>query len=476
MPKKGKKGKKNKGPVIAPGIFQKLLQYVSFRQVPKGESKEMRTITVSDIKKFIEFEDPEAEEPSQRPPDAQIALVCGNDKEEKFKGKPLTRAVQVGNLDICKCLIQHKAEIYTDHLIDAIKLKSFDICSLFLEDREKAKRILHSQMNLRNSVTPGIPTPHHAAIMGYSKIMKLILDKDLPENCNVRISEKADVHAGRSALHMAAEKGHVEVINTMLMWHKIKVIYEDRDDGSVMWEATHNVQLDLQDKKGSTALGIAAETGMIDAVKTLTVEGSLAQLRQNCARYGDVRALEAFLNPKRIPNQGLTAVQWAAYRGDFDMVEFLVGQGMIYDIDDVRPTWFPELVGDTYEPDLRALMEHEFSPSLLERMEECVFRGERTWDERQKRRQAILKYLRAQEGFNESKFTSYVCMVVAAYDVCYCDEDHILAKKLETQARLEAQKKERRERLKKEEEKEREEAERLEAERQRAAAAKAAKE
>mmetsp|Transcript_10020 Transcript_10020/g.16163 ORF Transcript_10020/g.16163 Transcript_10020/m.16163 type:complete len:490 (+) Transcript_10020:103-1572(+) len=475
--KKGKK--KNKGPTLPHELFQKLLQYVSFREISVpipgdiDQKIEKKKITSEDITKLIELEDPSAEEPKERDASSQTALVCGFEKSGKFKGKPLKRAVQLGNLEICKVLINHNAEVFTDHLTDAIKLKNFEVCKYLLDTNERVEKILHAQDSLLVSITPPIPTPHHAALMGDAKIMQLILDKDLARNCNITISEKADVNAGRTPLHMAAEKGHVDVLKTLLHWAKLKV--SGANGG--LWELEAYVNVDQQDKDGKTgctALGVASETGMVEAVKTLVVDGGLAKLRWMCSRLGDSLALKNFQDQKIVLNQGLTPVQWAAYRGDYAMTEFLVAHGMDYDIDDVRASWFPE-IPSMKEPDLRACMEDQFSPQLIQRMSKAVFRGERTWKERKQRREAILRYLRVQDGLKESKFCSYICMVVAAYDVCYCDEDLISCKQEELKAKLEEKKKKRRKRLAEEAEKEREEAERAEAERQRAANAAAAK-
>ncbi len=460
MPKKGKKGKKGKkkAPPVSPADIQALLLLIT-----KGDVK-----AVENMIQYLPRDEPDLDEEEQKPPmprepKSQAALVNGETKEGTFKGAPLKRAVTRGYLSIVKMLVQKKAEVYSDHLITAIKLQSYDVCKYILQSRERTKKVLHSYYSLIKSVTPALPTMHHAALMGNRRVMQLLLDKHLPQSANEQIDAKADQLAGRTPLHQASEKGHVDVVMCLLLWQKIRVKKSAEED-NVRWVTECTVKTDTKDATGTTALGLAAEMGQLDVVRALIVEGRLAQLRWNCGAHGDIRAMEAFLDRKETKNRELTPVQWAAYRGDVEMVRFLVSQGSVYDVDDVVTAWFPPAIEYTMDVDLRAIMDSEFSAALRRQISMAVFLGERSWKERQARRDVILRCMRVQRGIESSRYCSYFAMVIAEYDKCYCDEDHVSVKSKEAQEKLAEEREERKKRLAAEALAEQEEEERLEEE------------
>lgn len=127
---------------------------------------------------------------------------------------------------------------------------------------------------------------------------------------------------------------------------RIDLHNENVPEGGVPWTTEHSVMLDKQDKvrdgsvfrRGHIGILIMTTTfrkellqlelplrqvellssfvalptplsytykGNFDALDTLYVEGNLSQLRWNCERYGDARALEAFLNKPTEINDGI---------------------------------------------------------------------------------------------------------------------------------------------------------------------------
>lgn len=164
--------------------------------------------------------------------------------------------------------------------------------------QKKAKAILQDQS--------GRTALHIAAEKGHKEVVELLLKEagaDIPDN------------NGRTALHIAAEKGYVEVVELLL-----------NESGP-----------DIPDNNGKTALHIAAEKGYMEVVELL-LKGTNANIRDNngntalhiAAEKGYIEVVKLLLKETGadIPdNNGKTALHIAAGKGYIEVVELQLGKG-----------------------------------------------------------------------------------------------------------------------------------------------------
>ncbi|OBS20375.1 hypothetical protein FPOA_06748 [Fusarium poae] len=138
------------------------------------------------------------------------------------------------------------------------------------------------------------------------------------------LDEGVDIHVlstfGRSALSVAAEYGHQDVINLVLARGGI-LDFQDASGETALWWASHcnhigvvqrllelGAQVDLTDSDGNTPLCVACQKGLVNIVKCL---------------------LEAGSDPNTMTNYGMTPLLLAATANHMDVVGLLIGKGFV---------------------------------------------------------------------------------------------------------------------------------------------------
>ena len=145
---------------------------------------------------------------------------------------------------------------------------------------------------------------------------------------------------GWQALHFAADSGDVSLVAALLQ---------------------SGAEVDGRTSQQDTALTIAAERGHVEVVQALVSAGASLTVRR----------------------RGLTAVEWSVYRGQAELVEWLVAHGARAQLD-VRVSW---LKGSLLE-----VLQTELSESLLDKVHLSLFRGEKRQRQRQQLRDELLVF------------------------------------------------------------------------------------
>lgn len=141
-----------------------------------------------------------------------------------------------------------------------------------------------------------------------------------------------------TALHFAVKGGNLEVVKAMI------------ELGCDVNQATHPYR--CRDENGWTALHFACDLGAEKIVHLLVSKGANVDvLNANgetacalAAEHGHSSIVRYLIGERAHVNasrRGLTLVQWAIYRGDFELVSYLVSMGANPDMS-VRVLWFPE--------------------------------------------------------------------------------------------------------------------------------------
>ncbi len=196
-----------------------------------------------------------------------------------------------------------------------------------------------ADVNAKSTFAEYVPL-HYASQVGSTPLVRFLLgagaQADLP--CH---PEQCGIFNGWTALHFAADAGHLDVVQILL------------EQGGA--------QVDSLNSNGDTPLSIAAERGQWDVARWLVAAG------------GNIHALR----------RGLNVVQWAIYRGDHDAVQFLVSYGAIPSLS-VRAAWFPSA-----SLNLKELIYTQFSEDIYEQIDLAIYRGGKQALEREAKRKLI---------------------------------------------------------------------------------------
>ncbi|CAK9253068.1 unnamed protein product, partial [Sphagnum jensenii] len=170
-------------------------------------------------------------------------------------------AAQEGHLKIVNSLLNHIKEKYPD------ELRAF----------------------INASGENGMSPLHCAVYYGHDAVVKVLLAEDAT---NV----SAVTNLGNTALHVAAQEGHIEIVNTLL--NHIKEKYPLQISACI-------------NAKGNTSLHLAAENGHLDVVNALL----------DYRKQSSDEAI-AFINAKN--KDGLTPLHIASGKGHLETVEAIV--------------------------------------------------------------------------------------------------------------------------------------------------------
>ena len=165
---------------------------------------------------------------------------------------------------------------------------------------------------------------------------------------------------GLTALHLAALEGHLEVMKRLLEAGQ-DVNQRGRSERTpLMWAANYDradcveyllqngAQLDLKDKRGNTALHLAADAGQNRGYQSLSYNRCVEYLIQNdavmdvctAANIGDSEKLRRLIEAGQDVNQRdgtwekRTPLMWAAKMGRTDCVKYLIQNGAQLDLKD----------------------------------------------------------------------------------------------------------------------------------------------
>lgn len=169
-------------------------------------------------------------------------------------------------------------------------------------------------------------TPLHlASQVGAYSVVDFLLNQPTLKVDQTCHSENCGTNNGWAAIHFAADNGYLDVVQRLV------------DSGAT---------IDLPTASGDTAAAIAAEHGQFEVVRWLVTVG-------------------ANIHAKR---RGLNLVQWAIYRAESAMAQFLVSYGADPALN-TNVLWFPK--GMT----LHNVIQRDFSQSIYEHVDTAIYRG-----------------------------------------------------------------------------------------------------
>ena len=153
---------------------------------------------------------------------------------------------------------------------------------------------------------------HFSAVSGRYEIVKYFT------NMGTEINLTAN---GKSCLHIAADYGHLNLCKTLIN--------------------KYNVDVELPDNDGWTALHFSARNGSYEVVKFFTDMGIDTNLKgtdgKNClhiaARYGHLNLCQTLINKYNIDvqlpdNNGRTALHFSARNGSYEIVKYFINMGI----------------------------------------------------------------------------------------------------------------------------------------------------
>lgn len=168
-------------------------------------------------------------------------------------------------------------------------------------------------------------TPLHEAVRAGSPLLvNYLLEHGADVNAAAHPENCASFN-GWAAIHFAADLGHFDIVRLLI---------------------ERGAAIDQPTTCEDTAIGLAAETGHFDILRYLVSRG-------------------ASIHTKR---RELSVVQWAIYRAQPDIVQFLVASGANPALS-TAPTWFPGRIS------LKELIKREFSAPLCEEIDLAIYRG-----------------------------------------------------------------------------------------------------
>ena len=258
----------------------------------------------------------------------------------------LIEAIQNGNLEIVKLLIEKGADI-NDTFEVKIGYNTYYmtplIYSSYLGNLSLVKYLVENGANVNAKGKYGDMALGTALEKGHLEIVKYLIEHGADINAKGKY--------GDTALKVASEKGHLEMVN-YLVEHGADVNTKGKYDDTalrtasekghleiVKYLAEHRADVNAESKYGDTALGTALEKENLEMVKYLVGKGADINAE---SRYGNT-ALEIALEKenwgmvKYLAEKGAdvnaesrygnTALRIAAEKENWDIVKYLIEKG-----------------------------------------------------------------------------------------------------------------------------------------------------
>ncbi|KAM6541155.1 hypothetical protein CsatB_005602 [Cannabis sativa] len=230
------------------------------------------------------------------------AKVNGKDSEGRSL---LTAAVKARTVDVMKVLLASgcRFDISVDRILhDAAAMNRADMIEILCKSM--------GNLGVNSSDTDGRTPMHEAAARGHVEALRSLLSAG--GNAEIRDSR------GWTPLHCASSEGHYEVVECLLERSNAKYVV-DRD--------------------GRTAFALAADNGHTELLAPLHLNDAL----HRAARLGDVNGLKSCLaegaNVNVRDQNGWTALHRAAFKGDVESARALISHGAQVDaLDDAGYT------------------------------------------------------------------------------------------------------------------------------------------
>jgi ankyrin repeat protein len=228
---------------------------------------------------------------------------------------PLIVAAEGGSKEIVKLLLQHGACVNSAY---TSTLRNFDqtVCLLHNEEHHKVFRLLSECRANVDTQDKDYKTVLCSAVeTGCPVVIEYVL-RHSPDVNEIDLKYKY----GRTALHIAAEGGHLEVVEVLLKF------------GAV---------IDSKDEYGITALHIAVEGGHLEVVEVLLKFGAVIDSKNDfgitalhiAADKGHLEVVKVLLKIGAVidstDRHGRTALHTAALRCHLDIVKFLLKIGAV---------------------------------------------------------------------------------------------------------------------------------------------------
>ena len=252
-------------------------------------------------------------------------------------------AADSGHLNLCKKLInKHKfdAQMANNDGFTALhysaKSGSYDLLKYFADSG--------TDINCTNN--EGLNCLHSAALYGHFDLCKTLIDK---HNFNVQLTS----NKGITGLHFSASNGSYELVQLFVnMGTDIKLKTIDGRNclhiaavsGHLNLCKTlinkHNIDVQLTDNDGCTALHYSAKNGSYELVKFFADVGTDINLEANdgtnclhiAARYGHLNLCKTLIdkhnfNSEMATKEGWTALHYSAKNGSYELVKFFADMG-----------------------------------------------------------------------------------------------------------------------------------------------------
>ena len=285
-------------------------------------------------------------------------------------------AAQQGNLDVLKLLKESGANIHAQTEMGSNSIMS---ASVGTGDCNTVRWLIEQGVDVNHCDKNGFTAVHIAAKQGNLDVLKLLkesganihVQNEMDRNsimsaaigtgdCNtVRwlIEQGVDVNhcskKGVTAVHIAAQQGNLDVLK--LLKESGANIHAQTEMGinsimsasvgtgdcnTVRWLIEQGVDVNHCDKKGFTAVHIAAKQGNLDVLKLLKESGANIHVEDNEGSYsvllaaigtGDCNTvrwlIEQGVDVNHCDKNGFTAVHIAAMQGNLDVVKLLKESG-----------------------------------------------------------------------------------------------------------------------------------------------------
>eukprot|EP00823_Brevimastigomonas_motovehiculus_P004852 TRINITY_DN3313_c0_g1_i1.p1 TRINITY_DN3313_c0_g1~~TRINITY_DN3313_c0_g1_i1.p1 ORF type:complete len:375 (-),score=56.17 TRINITY_DN3313_c0_g1_i1:9-1133(-) len=203
------------------------------------------------------------------------------------------------------------------------------------------------QLLLEKNASPSKPYPFHeytplhfAALGGSVPIMQMLVSRGANVN-QLTNRDNCGTHNCWTPLHFASDEGHLEAVQFLY---------------------SSGARVDQVDREGETPLGFASEHGRWEVVKWLVNNGADITTRR----------------------RELTPTQWALYRGNTEIIEFLVGHGGKPDMT-AKTKWLSSASS------IKEIIRREFSEGQLKKMDFAIYKGEVQYRERAQRMAELAK-------------------------------------------------------------------------------------